>query len=186
MVGLDPTTGAVRWRQTGRTAYPLVAEAGVVAVATGHGMVARIDPATGADLWQTTAVSYIADLAIARDRVIALGERELVGLHADTGEVAFRRPRGDDMWLTAAAGRIWLARPDRLTALDPADGSPVGEIALKAIDEPIGDGNLLVVPVTEGLVVLDSHTGTERYRLTEGGRYTAPLLSDGQLLAVRH
>ena len=186
MVGLDPATGAVRWRRTGRTAYPLVADGGVVVVGIGHGAVARIDPVTGADLWQTTASSDVADLAVAGGRVIELGERQLVALNADTGEVAFRRPRGDDTWWpTAAGGRLWLAGPDRLTALDPADGSPVDEVALRAIDEPIGDGSVLVVPVTEGLVVLDAHTGTERYRLTEGGRYTGPLLSDGQLLAVR-
>jgi outer membrane protein assembly factor BamB len=186
MISLDPANGAVRWRRTGRTAYPLVADGGVVVVGIGHGAIARIDPTTGADLWQATASTDVGELAVAGGRVIALGEGELVALNADTGEVAFRRPHGHDMWPTAAGGRLWLASPDRLTALDPTDGTPVDEVALKATDKPIGDGSLLVVPVTDGLVVLDAHTGTERYRLTEGGRYTGPVLSDGQLLAVRH
>jgi hypothetical protein len=185
LLGLDPTTGAVRWRRTGRTAYPLVAEAGVVAVGTGDGRVARIDPATGDDLWQTTAMSDIADIAVVGGRVIALGEREMVALDADTGRVAFRRETRNTTSLTAAGGRLWMAGLDRLTALDPADGSPTGEVALQTIDEPVGNRDLLVVPVTEGLVVLDARTGVERYRLTDGGRYTSPLLTDERLLAIR-
>lgn len=156
----------------------------MVVVGTGHGVVARVDPATGTDRWQTA----VTDIETSPSPAAACSRSASTTCSRSTPTPAISRFAGHAATRTGrrlpADARL-LAGSDRLTALDPADGLSVAEVALQAIDEPVGDGDLLVVPITEGLVLLDARSGKERYRLTDGGRYGSPLLADGRLLALR-
>lgn len=187
---IDAASGKILWRASLSGVFrshpsrfgallpaPLLTPAGLVC-ADGLGILAGVDPETGAVLW-TCAYDPLDDAGLDAARLrgarwktpllLRCGDAALFA-SSETGAlwaVSFRDgrllwslPRGDSEWVLGAhAGEIWLAGPQALARVSLADGSPRAE---PLPEEAIGPGRLglqdgrpcAVLPLREGLAAV--------------------------------
>ncbi|HYE96767.1 MAG TPA: PQQ-binding-like beta-propeller repeat protein [Rubricoccaceae bacterium] len=197
--GLDPATGAERWRlrpdsAAGYRATPVEA-GGRVVVADDQGRVTALDPATGAVTWTrrletpvltTPAVAHeLVVVPTSRGRLFALDVRDgrvAWTFDAEDPEVRFASP-------AVAASQVYVGGTDgMLRALEARTGRAVWVFETDGAftTAPLVTGGLLFAgSLDKRLVALDATTGELRWETQLRGRPRAtPVLWGGQLVVL--
>ncbi|HSI53596.1 MAG TPA: outer membrane protein assembly factor BamB [Ramlibacter sp.] len=159
----------------GQAGFPLTVNTsgGVVAVASGDGAVALIDPATGGDVWRASAGGPIAAGVGSDGKVVAVITRanELVVLSAGKESWRQKLTAGSYTAPFVAGGRVFVMTADRaVSAYDGQSGRklwtaqrPGEPLVLRHAGVMLAVGDTLVVGLSGRLAGVNPANGTVRW-----------------------
>ena len=168
LIALNRETGATRWTSSAPIRLPPVLTHGVVVAATTTGIEA-LDPRTGEREWQIPLdrAARVRMMTHGPLLVTALEGGELIAVHLERREVAWRRPSGQSEVesLTADAQAVYFTTADsRVVSLSLSDGSDRWVRPLSGgLSEPVVDRDRVFVgSTTRSLWSLDARTGKDK------------------------
>jgi outer membrane protein assembly factor BamB len=168
LIALDRETGAIRWTSSVSTRLPPVLTHGVVLAATATGIEA-LDPRTGELEWQVALdrPARVRMITLGPLLVTALEGGELIAVHLERREVAWRRPVGQSevVSLTVDAQAVYFTTADsRVVSVSLSDGSDRWARLLNGgLSEPVVDRDRVFVgSTTRSFWSLDARTGKDK------------------------
>ena len=174
VVALDWRTGDTVWSiPLAATSAPLVAN-GTIYVGVGDTLHAR-DAATGAERWTAHARGTLQQLAVAGNRLVAMGAGIAHAFDLATGTSIWSTtlpPAGDVTGIATAADASYASYAEgRVVALSMADGRELWLREVKGRPSPplVRDDSVYVGATDNRFYALDAKNGKERWTWRTGG-----------------
>ena len=194
LLGLDPKSGAQRWRFSregsaslqGLYGTPLISD-GVTYAGTYNGTLYALD-AQGVVQWEYATEGPIVGGPVRAGNFILVSSsnNSVYALdHTNNGRLAWKYTTGQKIWAspTVSGDRVYVASMDHnVHALSLTDGAVVwkhkigGAMATRPL---VSNGLVIVGAFDKNLYALDAATGTERWTFTADDWFWASPVTDG-------